>query len=246
MLVSRSPRKATDWVRSVGALTLDQRFEAGSPFPKLPSNLSARIVSSQVILPQMDAAGPGNQDIPGLLFLVRTAIALQARVVFEVGTYNGLTALTFGLNLPQATIHTLDLAPMQEPTLRLFPTDELHLPTAAPRLYEGRPEAPRIIQHIDDSAHFDFSALHGSVDLTYIDGSHSFEYVKNDSNHAFRMASNCSAIVWDDYRRTTPDVARYLHTLPATGMYRVQGSRLVVWFSPTALSRLLEEGHAKA
>jgi hypothetical protein len=240
------PRDLARWAVRVGALTLDWQFDEASPFPDLPDSMAARIASAQVILPAMDVAGPGNQDVSGLIFLVSTSKALDARRVFEIGTYNGLTALTLAMNLPSGQVHTLDLAPEQQPAFRLFPTDELHLPVAAPRVYDGRAEADQITQHLGDSADFDYSPFRNAIDVVYVDGAHSFEYVTNDSAQAFRMASPTSAIIWDDYRRSTPDVARALHSLAAPGTFRVPGTRLVVWFSPQAQSRLMGDRSAGA
>ena len=91
-----------------------------------------------------------------------------------------------------------------------------------------------IVQHFGDSAKFDFSPFIGTCDLVYIYGAHSFGYVKNDTHAAFEIVSTKGAIVWDDYWRRIPDVARYLHTLKHAGLLRLPESRLVVWLSRAA------------
>jgi hypothetical protein len=172
---------------------------------------------------------PGNLDCAGLMQLAALARVLEARSVFEIGTYNGVTALTLALNLPAAKVHTLDLAPEDEPALPLLAVDPLNFRGAEPRAYEGRPEAERIVQHTGDSASFEFGPLAGSIDLVYIDGAHSYEYVRNDTRAAFELLSDRGAVVWDDYWRLVPDVPRFLDEIADRGLHRIPGTRLVVY-----------------
>jgi len=67
------------------------------------------------------------------------------------------------------------------------------------RDFLGTPEAERIDQLFGDSAHFDFTPFFGGVDVAYIDGSHSYTYVKSDSENAFRMIGPEGTVLWDDY-----------------------------------------------
>jgi hypothetical protein len=48
----------------------------------------------------------GNKSLDGLVSLVRP---LHARILFEIGPYNGLTAWCLSRNLPKATLYTLDI-----------------------------------------------------------------------------------------------------------------------------------------
>ena len=43
-----------------------------------------------------------------------------------------------------------------------------------------------------------------------MDGSHIYEYVRNDSEKGWRMLRPGGVIVWHDFRPQTPDVMRYL------------------------------------
>jgi predicted O-methyltransferase YrrM len=180
---------------------------------------------------------PGNQDYAGLMQLAALARALKARSVFEIGTYNGVTALMLALNLPDAKVHTLDLHPEEEPALPLFEFDSLNFRGAQRRAYEGRPEAERIVQHLGDSASFDFDPLAGSMDLVYVDGAHSYEYIRNDTDAAFNLLSERGGVVWDDYWRLVPDVPRFLDGIADRTLYRIPGTRLVVSLAPDAFAR---------
>jgi hypothetical protein len=154
--------------------------------------------------------------------------------VFEIGTYNGLTALTLAVNLPEATVHTLDLPRGERPQLPVLSADEANMGVSGRRVYEGHPAAERIVEHLCDSAAFDYSAFVRRCDAVYVDGAHSPEYLQNDSAAAFEIVAEEGVVIWDDYWRRVPSVPRYLHSLKLKNLYRIPGSRLAVWMSKTA------------
>jgi hypothetical protein len=60
----------------------------------------------------------------------------------------------------------------------------------------------RITQLYGDSGTFAFEPYYDSVDLVFVDASHAYEYVVNDSLHALRMLrGGRGTIVWHDYSR---------------------------------------------
>ncbi len=182
---------------------------------------------------------PGMQTIDGLFFLVSLAKELPARVLFEIGTFTGLTAWCLARNLPDAAVHTLDIPPGETPRLDLEESD-LHRAGRMPMAYERLQSVNGVRQHWGDSAGFDFSSWHGACDLIYIDGAHSEQYVESDTSNALRMLSSSGAIVWDDYWRLSPGVVTVLHRRRhELELFRVPGTRLVVHFAPGATSRVL-------
>ena len=63
------------------------------------------------------------------------------------------------------------------------------------------PAKSKITQLLGDSGKFDFSPYHTSIDLVFIDGSHDFDYVINDSEIALKLLRNGKGIIlWHDYR----------------------------------------------
>jgi len=218
-------RDAVDFV-------LDRAFEERSPLPTAPADLIARFVNSDVTLPCPRLTSNGTQDLEGLAFLGALARGLHARFVLEIGTFTGLTALTFAMNCPGIEVHTLDLPAAEGPVLKIDLADQSYITSRKRiRAYEGRPEAACIIQHEGDSALFDFHSLGKKFDLVYIDGAHSYDYVANDTRVAFSVVSDFGAIVWDDYQRAWPGVIRYLDERTELKLYRVPRTRLVVWFA---------------
>ena len=72
--------------------------------------------------------------------------------------------------------------------------------------------AEKIQQLVGDSASFDFSPYHGTVDLVFVDGSHAYPYVRNDTEVAFQLLkSEGGTIVWHDYDTTWPGVTQALN-----------------------------------
>jgi hypothetical protein len=173
---------------------------------------------------------PGNLSKEGLVYLATLAQTLSARTVFEIGTYNGVTAWTLARNLPEAVVHTLDLPPDATPALELGPSDADNIIGFERRAYEDTVEATRIVQHFGDSAMFDYTPFAGRCDLVYVDGAHSYDYLQNDSARAFELVADRGAVVWDDYWRRLPHVVEFLDSL-ARPLVRLPGSRLVAWMA---------------
>jgi predicted O-methyltransferase YrrM len=143
-------------------------------------------------------------DIVSLCLICR---ALQPRVVFEIGTLHGYTALHFALNSPSdAVIYTLDLPQDRrvDPVLHTTVMDESHIRAgthAQRRVFEGTEARERIRPLYGDSAQFDFAPYHQAVDFFFIDGAHSYEYVASDTRNAFDCVRSGGVVAWHDFGR---------------------------------------------
>lgn len=132
---------------------------------------------------------------------------LKPKVVFEIGTMEGYTALHFALNTPSdATIYTLDLPRHEESQLKLKTTmmdDEVRGDYARKHgyLFDNRGVASKVVCLFGDSASFDYSRFHRTVDFFFIDGAHSYEYVRSDTGNAFECCHPGSVIAWHDFGR---------------------------------------------
>lgn len=222
---------------------LNHRFERASPIPPLPRDAIDNILSVEVVLPPGRLLmAPGTQPTEGLLFLASLARGLEAKTVFEIGTFTGLTSWTLARNLDGSQVHTLDIPPDEVATFELEGSDEFHPSTSTPMAYESIPlQGGSVSQHWCDSARFDFSPWTHAVDLVYVDGAHSDDYVRSDSKNALEMIDDDAAVVWDDYWRLSPGVSRTLNAMASERpLYRVPGTRLIVFFAPAARKRFLE------
>ena len=84
------------------------------------------------------------------------------------------------------------------------------------------------------------------MDVVFIDGAHSYSYVRNDTEAARRMVAPGGMIAWDDYP-SIPGVYRYLNEIAAGSpypLYHVRGTRLVFSSGRKLVSRLTESERA--
>lgn len=222
-------------------LVLDRALVRFSPLPQLPARYLEKVFSTQVTLPPRQFLQDGTQSVDGLYFLSSLARALDIRQAFEIGTFTGATAWTLAANVPELTIHTLDLPAGGAPELYVERDDRTFIPARRRRhVFEGHPEERRIVFLEGDSAKFDFSTFRTTFDLVYIDGAHSYDYVAKDTESAFQIVNDSGVIVWDDYLPGWEGLVRYLHERTDLELYLVPGTRLVLWLSQAAKLRLVE------
>lgn len=224
----------------------DHQFERYSPLAPLSDGVRDAIGGREVVLPPARyLGGEGSQTVDGLIFIASLARSLEARSVFEIGTYKGVTTWTIARNVDAAgRVHTLDLPYDASAALELSPLDEANRRVRPRPLFEVLPCPSHVEQHWGDSATFDFAPFEGRCDLVYVDGAHTRAYVESDTRNAFRILSSGGVIVWDDYWRQEPGVRDVLDGLDVQALYRVPGTRLVVHLTrdaQDALARVTRE-----
>jgi hypothetical protein len=157
---------------------------------------------------------------------------VEPKLVFEFGTYLGETALAVARNNPETKIYTLDL-PTAEARhhAELDMTDEYLFDRWDRGIaFKGVKESDRIQQLTGDSATFDFEPYKQKIDLVFIDASHSYSYVKSDTQAALRIVSPGGTILWHDYP-AYPGVFVYLNELGAhldRKIYHITGTGLAL------------------
>ncbi len=161
-------------------------------------------------------------DIVGLCLLCRI---LRPARIFEIGTHTGYTAMHLALNSPEdAEVLTLDLPPdAPPPSLPTTLMDDWHVrgsrEAAAEPCFVGTPAERKITRLFGDSATFDFSPWLDAIDLFFIDGAHSYEYVKSDTRKALACCREGGTIVWHDFGRVGVNgVTRLLRQLSQQGL----------------------------
>ena len=141
---------------------------------------------------------------------------INAKRIFEFGTYKGVSTTQLALNLPHdGMVFSLDL-----------PEDHPAYSLAIPKVAEQQITAEKgkgiLIPHDlggkvtflrADSAKFDTTPYLESMDLIFVDGAHSYEYVKNDTAKGLEMLRPGGIIAWHDCTPSHPDVVRYLRSL---------------------------------
>jgi predicted O-methyltransferase YrrM len=178
--------------------------------------------------------------------------------VFEIGTLNGYTALHFALNSPDdGTVYTLDLPQdvARTAAVQLATTviDDEHIRSNLGRqtyCFRGTAVERKIRTLFGDSATFDFAPYHGAIDLMFIDGAHSYEYVRSDTVQAMRCVRPGGLICWHDFGRVGVNgVTQWLRELRAAGnpVFCVPGGSLAFMVQPTTSgSRVGQNGSTTA
>ena len=171
-------------------------------------------------------------------FLSTLIKAVNPGTIFEIGTYNGFTTLHLAVNSqPSCRIFTLDLPEnYDEKQASKFSYDDLlvvHLSqkTVLHRFYKGHPLEGKIKELFGDSSTYDYSPYEGKMDVVFIDGNHSFDFVKKDTENAFKMLSSQGIIVWHDFDYIIhKDVFRYLQGLAQNyRIYSVPNTRFAIY-----------------
>ncbi|MFA5795150.1 MAG: class I SAM-dependent methyltransferase [Candidatus Brocadiia bacterium] len=146
----------------------------------------------------------GNASLLEIMTINKLITRHQPRRIFEIGTFDGRTTINMAVSAPaEAKIHTLDLPKEQISTTKLpiVQGDKLYIDkNRSGSRYIGRPEANKITQLYGDSATFDFNPYFNSIDFVFIDGSHAYDYILNDSRIGLKLLRNNRGIIlWHDY-----------------------------------------------
>jgi predicted O-methyltransferase YrrM len=140
-----------------------------------------------------------------MIYVCAIARTTDANRLFEFGTYRGQTTCGLASVCPDAQVYTLNLPPEEDPR---------YAPYIGKFISES-PHKNRIEQIYCDSRKFDVAPYVGMMDYIFIDGDHSYEGVKNDTEKALAMLKPGGIIVWHDYASKSPGVLKYLSELSA-------------------------------
>jgi hypothetical protein len=162
--------------------------------------------------------------------------AVRPRRVFEIGTFLGYTALLFAANAPEdAHVFTLDLPPnarsgdssLRPPKVTALDHKLIRESRTRPACFQGHRAEEKITPLFGDSAEFNFSPYARAVDLFFIDGAHSYAYVRSDTLKALTCCHPGSLLAWHDYGRAglSRGVSRCLEEMARDHeIYSVPGS----------------------
>jgi len=176
----------------------------------------------------------GNVSPYELLVIATLVAERKPQLILEVGTFDGNTTLQMALNAPEgAKIDTLDLPPGQtgtkEPVLKSdlqFIQDE----AKQVRKFGESRVGHKVKQHLCDSTQVDFAqfAKERSLDFVFIDGGHSYECVKSDTENALPHLSENGCILWHDFTPLFGGVYQYLCELSKkVPLVHIAGTNLV-------------------
>lgn len=192
----------------------------------VPNTVSLRLCEQSKIT--------ANISFEELFVLVELLQISHPTACFEIGTFDGRTTLNMAANTPdEAIIYTLDL-PCEQVNATKFSLDPFErfavLKETSGIRYRGTIWERKIQQLYGDSATFDYTPYRGEIDFVFIDGSHTYEYVLNDSRNALTLLRNGKGtILWHDYPDTS-SVLKAIHYLKVNdprfaGIRHITGTR---------------------
>ena len=169
--------------------------------------------------------------------LLALAVAASPKVVLEIGTFMGHTTKLLAMNLPDSIIHSVDLPldfiPEQDKVAGPK-KDDFHLIARREvgREYRGSSCEARIRQHFVDTAAWNFKEAAGAT-FFFIDGSHTYDYCKIDSERCYELCSGKGVFVWHDCDEAHPGVVKALLEWRALGrdVVRIASTPIAFWKS---------------
>lgn len=171
------------------------------------------------------------------LALLSILVAENPREVLEIGTFMGHTTKAMAENLNDSLIHTVDLPPDFSAQLDSKdgpPKDDFHLigQRVVGREFKGQPIERRIRQHFGDTALIDFQAF-GKPTFFFIDGSHTYEYCKQDSEKCLAVCGGVGTFLWHDVDDSHPGVVKFILEWRSLGrnISRIEGTAVAYWKS---------------
>ncbi len=156
-----------------------------------------------------------------LLYVSVIAKYLKARNIFEFGTYIGRTSYYLTYASEESIVTTLDL-----PLERASKTGN-YLGT----YFQGTDREGRIRQILCDSREFDTVPFRKKMDFIFVDGDHSYEGVKNETEKAFDMLAPGGIVIWHDYN-ARPDVGivnYFFEFTKKTPLFHIHNTSLLLY-----------------
>lgn len=200
-----------------GKESLGNTYRAVSPFSPLKEGAGRKMLERIPVVSLESLGGMPDQitldmryvDVDGatpfrdLIAILALAKNQHPKAALEFGTYFGSTTANLALNLPDATIHTIDLPEDSTEAASVIegrPVDDLHLIRGRKlgKSFRGTPLEQRIVQHQGDTATYDYSVIHDPVTVFLVDGSHTYDYARSDTLRCFALAQGESTFMWHD------------------------------------------------
>lgn len=235
--ISRANPSGLRHVLGVALSGSNDVVDAEADVRSLPEITVAELLGEQPsVRAVVEVFNDGGAAISGLECIALSAlmVANRCRRVFEFGTYKGISTTQLALNLaPGGTVFTIDL-PEGDSRYRLnisSPEEQRLTKEAGKGQLVPEDLLARVTFLRMDSAEFDPAPFLESIDLAFVDGAHSYDYVKNDSLKAWQMLRPGGWLVWHDCNPRHGDVVRFLRHFPCP-VNRVAGTDLALSRKP--------------
>jgi hypothetical protein len=186
----------------------------------------------------MSEQADGSVSFEELKMISRLVKQKNPSVIFEFGTFEGRTTLNAASHSSAAAkVYTLALprSLIESTKFELIPHEKRYCSSEfmLGRDFKDSPYSGKICQLLGDSACFDFSPYLSACDMVFIDGSHAYEYVVNDTQIALKLLRNgkglilwhCYGTVWKGVTRALEEM--YVHGGVFADLKHLEGTSLV-------------------
>jgi hypothetical protein len=181
-----SYRKVRDWSKSDPLVTAFYRklFDRGRlTLPEIAAEACSPCAGA-IELPIFYPLFAG-EDAPlaDLIFLLNLAKGRKAKRILEIGTYRARTTHALHLNCPDSEIVSYDIQVLDSPFRQAL--------SLAPKVQ---------LRHASFVASAAALRREPKFDLIFVDGSHEFQHVLDDSRLSLELIAPEGIVVWHDYR----------------------------------------------
>ena len=186
------------------------------------------------------AHGNGSINVFESFLLALLVRMIKPTAIIEIGTFRGgTTGHLFHNAPPDAIIYTLDLP------ADVRPCGITDSGLAATKTRDFLPDSPRVKLRLVDTSTWD-GTLDTRVQFAFIDGNHSYNGVRNDTEKVLSLLDEVGCVCWHDClgRDYGYGVHRYLLELRSRGLriFRVKGvhevSSLAMWMTQACEQRV--------
>lgn len=161
-----------------------------------------------------------EKKITFLLSLIKNKF--HDKKILEIGTYRGVTTFNISCILTTGKIYTVDCG--FDKLKNLLDKEKVeHNNKIKYSFYDvgevykkNNINLDKIFQIIGDTTEeetINNIIKNGPYDLIYIDASHTYEGIKNDTNIAFKSLNKGGIIIWDDYNSWWSGVNKYIEEI---------------------------------
>jgi predicted O-methyltransferase YrrM len=168
----------------------------------------------------------GSSPLHDIAVIAALTKKRQPREVFEIGTFEGLTTVIFIKNGgPNVQVHTLDLPHDRTDIVRTERSYEAHsiaCSYTSGHLIDRFGVRSQTDTLFGDSAVYDFQQYRDRIDLFFVDGAHTEDYVASDTYHAFDSLTPDGWVIWHDclvpqVLKVLKKVAKFVNVLHISG-----------------------------
>jgi len=155
-----------------------------------------------------------------MMFVCAIAKLRKAKSIFEFGTYQGRTTYHLAQATPDSHVTTLDL-PIED-------NDRYGRFNGC--YFRGKPMTERITQLFLDSRDIDVAEHRGKYDFIFVDGGHSYDVVKNDTEKSLEMLKPGGVIAWHDYAPRSERMVEFFRdfTTSRLPLFRIRRTSLLL------------------